>query len=68
MSPDLSVKQVAETIGMHPVNVSALIRRGYFPHAYKGGRGENTSPWRVPASDVEAYRRTQPRPEYVRER
>lgn len=59
-SPDLSVKEVAEQIGLHPVSVSDLVRRGYFPNAYKTGRGTNTSPWRIPAQDVTDYRAKQP--------
>ncbi|MHA7153960.1 helix-turn-helix domain-containing protein [Arthrobacter sp. TMN-50] len=60
---DLSVKELAEILGHHPTFVSELVRSGtYFPNAYKGGKGgSHRSPWRIPCSDVEAYRRTQPR-------
>lgn len=59
-APDLSVKELAEQIGMHPVRVSDLIRRGYFPNAYKSGRGTRNSPWRIPAQDLADYRTKQP--------
>lgn len=60
-APDLTVKELAEQIGLHPVSVSDLVRRGYFPNAYKGGRGGPTSPWRIPAQDVADYRAKAPR-------
>lgn len=55
-TPDLTVKDLAEHISMHPANVSDLIRRGTFPNAYKAGRGGVSSPWRVPATDVDDYK------------
>ena len=58
---DLSVKELADEIGMHPVRATDLVRRGYFPNAYKSGRGRRNSPWRIPADDVATYKKKQPR-------
>lgn len=59
-APDLSVKELAEQIGVHPVRASDLIRRGYFPGAFKTGAGGQTSPWRIPATAVTEYKARQP--------
>jgi IS30 family transposase len=67
VSRDLSVAQLAEELGLHPVTVSGLVRRGYFPNAYKSGRGGVSSPWRIPAQDVVDYRARQPRAALRRE-
>lgn len=61
MSRDLSIREVAEVTGMHPKTVARLVRRGVFPNAYKAGAGSRTSPVRVPARDVDAYRARAPR-------
>lgn len=58
---DLSIKQVAEETGQSPDTIGDLVRRGYFPRAYKAGTGKANSPIRIPAADVEAYRARQPR-------
>lgn len=60
-SPDLSVKDAARELNLHYVSVSDLVRRGYFPNAYKTGRGTRNSPWRIPAQDIADYRVRQPR-------
>lgn len=63
---DLSVQQLANDLGIHRVNACDLIRRGYFPNAYKAGRGRTNSPWRVPAADLVDYKARQPGPEVKR--
>ncbi|MBQ1443797.1 MAG: helix-turn-helix domain-containing protein [Renibacterium sp.] len=63
---DLSVKQVADDLGIHRVNACELIRRGYFPNAYKSGQGKTNSPWRVPVGDLVDYKARQPGPEVKR--
>lgn len=60
LTHDLSVHEIGEAIGMHPGRVSDLVRRGFFPHAYKGGRGTRNSPWRIPSSDLDDYRKKAP--------
>lgn len=64
--PDLSVQQVADDLGIHRVNACDLIRRGFFPNAYKAGRGKKNSPWRVPPGDMGDYKARQPGPEVKR--
>ncbi|WFR84662.1 helix-turn-helix domain-containing protein [Arthrobacter sp. Y-9] len=58
---DLSIKEVAELTQQSTRVVSDLVRMGRFPNAYKAGRGGVSSPVRIPAADVDRYRRTQPR-------
>ncbi|MGK3955558.1 hypothetical protein ACLKOZ_05115 [Arthrobacter sp. R4] len=58
---DLKVSGVAEALGMHPETICTMARSGNFPNAYKTGRGAHSSPIRIPWSDVEDYRRKQPR-------
>jgi excisionase family DNA binding protein len=59
--PDLTVREVAEAINMHPETVRQLARQGKFPNAYKTGSGSSSSPIRIPSADVEDYRKRQPR-------
>jgi hypothetical protein len=58
---DLTVKQVAELTEQSTDMIGDLVRMGYFPNAYKAGMGKRNSPYRIPYSDVVAYRKTQPR-------
>ena len=58
---DLSVREVGELIGLDPKRVGKLARQGRFPNAYKAGAGKGNSPVRIPYSDIEYYRKTQPR-------
>jgi excisionase family DNA binding protein len=58
---DLSIREVAEQLGLHPKTVARLVHTGAFPNAYKAGSGAKTSPIRIPLRDVEAYRSRQPR-------
>jgi hypothetical protein len=58
---DLKVSEVAEHLGLHPETVRSMSRAGDFPNAYKTGRGGQSSPIRIPWSDVEDYRKKQPR-------
>ena len=53
---DLTIKEVAKTLAQSEAMVSRLVRGGYFPGAYKGGKGEGNAPWRIPESAVSAYR------------
>lgn len=59
--PDLTVKDVAEALRMHPETIRIMARSGDFPNAYKTGKGAVGSPIRIPWKDVEDYRRLQPR-------
>lgn len=59
--PDLTIKEVAEAIHLHPESVRILARSGKFPNAYKTGFGGQGSAIRIPWSDVEDYRKRQPR-------
>ena len=52
--PDLTVKEVAELLKIHPETVRIWVNRGYFPNAYQlPGR----NPWRIPVADVEELKR-----------
>jgi excisionase family DNA binding protein len=59
--PDMTVRQVAEALNIHPETVRTMARSGDFPNAYKTGRGGHANHIRVPWLDVENYRRKQPR-------
>lgn len=59
--PDLTVREVAEALNVHPETVRQLARQGKFRNAYKTGTGATGSQIRVPWSDVEDYRKRQPR-------
>lgn len=58
---DLSAREVGELIGLDHKQVGKLARQGRFPNAYKAGSGKGNSPIRIPYSDIEHYRKTQPR-------
>jgi hypothetical protein len=57
---DAKIKQVAEHLGLHPETIRIMARSGAFPNAYKTGSNPN-HPIRIPWSDVEDYRKKQPR-------
>jgi excisionase family DNA binding protein len=59
--PDMTVRQVAEALNIHPETVRTMARSGDFPNAYKTGRGTHSSHIRIPWADVEDYRKRQPR-------
>lgn len=59
--PDLTVKEAAEALRLDPETVRVLARSGKFPAAYKTGSGAMGSHIRIPWSDVEDYRKRQPR-------
>lgn len=61
MNRDMKVKEVAEALELHPDTVRTMARSGDFSNAYKTGRGVHSSPIRIPWSDVEAWRKRQPR-------
>ncbi|MDP9184157.1 MAG: helix-turn-helix domain-containing protein [Actinomycetota bacterium] len=61
MSVDAKPREVAEHLGMHPETVRQLTREGAFPNAYKTGRGGQSNHIRIPWTDVEDYRKRQPR-------
>lgn len=58
--PDMTVKEVAEVLRMHPETIRTMARSGDFPNAYKTGPG-NAHHLRIPWADVEDYRKRQPR-------
>lgn len=59
--PDMTVHEVAEAINLHAETVRQLARQGKFPNAYKTGSGASGSQIRIPWTDVEDYRKKQPR-------
>lgn len=58
--PDATVSEVAVALALHPGTVSVLLNRGAFPNAYKTCPGRRNNR-RIPWSDVENYRKRQPR-------
>jgi hypothetical protein len=61
MSVDAKVSEVADHLGLHPQTVREFARAGSFPNAYKTGKGSINSPIRIPWTDVEDFRKKQPR-------
>lgn len=59
--PDLTIKEVAETLHLNPETIRIMARQGKFPNAYKTGAGTSTAHIRIPWVDVENYRKKQPR-------
>ena len=59
--PDMNVREVAEFLNINSETVRVLTRQGMFPNAYKTGSGTTNSLIRIPWSDVEEYRKRQPR-------
>lgn len=58
---DLRVSEAADALGLHPETIRQLARRGEFPNSYKTGKGGRTSPTRIPYTDIEDFRKRQPR-------
>lgn len=54
---DLTVTQVAEQLQHAPSTIYALLHTDAFPGAYQSGRGGKTSPWRIPQSAIDEYRK-----------
>jgi excisionase family DNA binding protein len=55
---DLTVKQAAAKLGVHPATITRWIAAGLFPNAYKLNRASAAnSPYRIPAADVAAFQR-----------
>jgi excisionase family DNA binding protein len=61
MTKMLSVKQVAELLGVTPRAIHKWIKRGHFPGAYKLSPASN-SPYRIPESDVIAFKEQREHP------
>lgn len=59
--PDMTIRAVAAALGLHPETVRTMARSGDFPNAYKTGAGKQSNHIRIPAADVEDYRKRQPR-------
>ena len=55
---DLSVKEVAAQTNQSPGAVYQSLRQNEFPGAYQIGKAGKTSPWRIPQSAIDAYRKT----------
>lgn len=58
---DLRISEAATELGLHPETVRVLARSGEFPNSYKTGKGGRTSPTRIPYTDIEDWRKKQPR-------
>ena len=50
-----TTRQVADRLGATPQAVAAWIRQGKFPNAYKLDPEGQTSPYRIPESDIIAF-------------
>jgi len=50
-----TTRQVAERLGATPQTVAVWIRQDKFPNAYKLDPEGQTSPYRIPESDVIAF-------------
>ncbi|MBF6671537.1 helix-turn-helix domain-containing protein [Glutamicibacter sp. FBE19] len=57
---DMTVEQAAEELQQSPTMIRKLANRGKFPGAYKSGMGGRTSPWRIPHSALDRFRKGQP--------
>jgi excisionase family DNA binding protein len=57
--PDMTIRQVAEFLNLHPETVRIMARQGQFPGAYKLGNA-TTAQIRIPWQTVEDYRKRQP--------
>jgi len=57
---DLTVEQTAEELQQSPTMIRKLANRGKLPGAYKTGLGGRTSPWRIPPSALDRFRKGQP--------
>ncbi|WP_345154875.1 helix-turn-helix domain-containing protein [Arthrobacter ginkgonis] len=56
----MSVAELAEELQHSQETVRQLLNRGMFRGAYKAGRGGQTSPWRIPMTALDHYRKRQP--------
>ena len=52
----MTVKEVAEELGVSYRTIIRLIHEGMFPGAYKIGSGK-TMPWLIPVSSFEEYKK-----------
>ena len=53
---DLTVKQAAATLGVHPATITRWIAAGLFPGAYKlNPAASKNSPYRIPAAAVHDF-------------
>lgn len=59
--PPLTVKEAAEALNQTEKAIRYLCKSGAFPNAYQIGAGGVTSPFRIPAADIDRYEKTQPR-------
>ena len=56
---EYSVAQVAELFDVHKMTVYRWIDAGHFPGAHKLTPGGQTSPYRIPEEDIEAFKKAQ---------
>ncbi len=54
MAQLLTIQEVADQLRVSPRHAMVLLKAGNFPNAFKIGTGES-SPWRIPISDVDAF-------------
>lgn len=59
--PDMTVREVADSLNLHPETVRTMTRSGDFPNAYKTAAGKQSNPVRIPWADVEDYCKRQPK-------
>lgn len=57
MDSDLTVKEAAAVLKLHPETLRVWLRQGHFPHAYQFGRRGG---WRIPREDLEAIKKAPP--------
>lgn len=50
-----TIREVGEIIRQGRNEVNRMVHQGFFPGAFKGGRGLKTSPILIPESAVKAY-------------
>lgn len=55
--PDLSLAEVARLTGQSIKTIRYAQESGQFPHAYRAGKGQPNSAWRIPQADVDNYRK-----------
>jgi len=53
MQSDLTVREAAALIKVHPETIRVWLREGIFPHAYQLPRRTG---WRIPMADLEALK------------
>lgn len=52
----LTIKEVAERLGVAPITVHKWREKGMFPNAYKVYEGAR-APWLIPESDLEGFKK-----------